>query len=161
MSATTDTLCLTLHASAMMIVCVINLCPPFLMSLWMRIKSPLLCASSRKCVRHGTEIRWNNFCITTHENRSIHSFPFFPLVWDIFRDPKIKWLFFKWLDHAKRLTLYADLPLVLDAVVLGQVGVLGAARQEATVVRLGRHERHASRRHAAVGAHLKKKYIYC
>ena len=78
----TDTRYLTLHASAMMIVCVINLCPPCLMSLWMRIKSPLQCASSRKCERHphehGTEIRWNNFCIITHGNRSTHSTPFLP-----------------------------------------------------------------------------------
>ena len=96
------------------------------MSLWMRIKTPLYALVwRRKAQILGRRVRQ-----AQKQERKLL------------------------LLDGNRLTLDADLPLVLHAVVGGQVGVLGAAREEAPVVRLGRHKAHAGRRHDPVRAHL-------
>ena len=57
-----------------------------------------------------------------------------------------------------KLTVYEELPLVLDGTLaVGQLHVLGPARQELVGVGLRRDEDHRCRRHVAVGAQLKRK----
>ena len=52
-----------------------------------------------------------------------------------------------------KLTVYEELPLVLDgALAVGQLHVLGPARQELVGVGLRRDEDHRGRRYVAVGA---------